>query len=171
MTCVSSSNRKARGKKWFLLNQVFLVCISWTQRGMDCCLCQLQKNPHSCFPFLETEGSPALGIRPLGPERCDALPSSWHTSWAVRAGSGSHASALRCQLRSPGTEHPPAGGRTSPQGQPRTVPQVPVVMTELSTPLSCLVPPCSHFPLRHTVFDDAVPHPGCDLVSGCHVPI
>lgn len=119
MTCVSSSNRKVRGKKWFLLNQVFLVCISWTQRGMDCCLCQknqLQKNPHSCFPFLETERSPALGIRPLGPECCDALPSSWHTSWAVRAGSGSHASAAAVPAPLPGHRAPSGRRKDQPPG-------------------------------------------------------
>ena len=128
-----------------------------------------EKSSHLLFPLSE-EGKPCTGDQVPGTRACGALQRAARQPACITA---CEWSSLRQQTQccSPGTQHPPAGGRTSHQGQPGTVPQVPVVMTKLSTPLLFLVSPCPHFPLLHVVFDDAVPHPGCDLVSQCHVPM
>lgn len=87
--------------------------------------------------------------------------------------------AACCQGCFLGTQHPQAGGRTGPRGQPRAAPQVLLIITKSSTITTSstglissilLTSPCPCFPLLHVVLDDAVPHPGCDLLSCWHAP-
>lgn len=105
--CVSRKNRKVRGKKWFLLKQVFLVCTQLdSARDGLLPLLASEKSSRLLFPLSEEEGSPALGTGSLGPEcaeRCRVLPGSQHASWAVSgARSGSKPSAAVVPALLPG---------------------------------------------------------------------
>lgn len=144
-----------------------MFALNWNQQGL-LPLSASGNSSHLLFPC-SGEGKPCTG--PWTPA-CSALPwAAQHTPWAGRgAHSGSKASAAGSQLCSLGTSTP-----WQEEGPATRVSQGQFLRCKWSRPndplLLFLLSLCPHFPLLPPVFDDAVPHPGCDLVSRCHVPI